>query len=590
MKSRHKQWNLGLISSIYKGKGDREKLKFHRGITVSSAVKPVSMVLEEAINQRMVQLIPFTQAQGGGKKGTSTRDHVFLLRGAMTYAMKNKWQMYVTYYDVTKAYDRADVEDMLVTAWEHGMKGKLWRLMKALNTNLTAKVKTRHGLTEEILRVAGGKQGGKNFGFLFAKMMDVMAEEMLKDPTLGVKFEELSIALLEWVDDVATFAIGPEQQNKTMAEVNEFAVRHKLKWGKDKCKVMEIGNGKYVEKEWDLGTLKIDSCTEYKYLGDWIMRNGSNKKNLEERENKVMAATRKLISLCGTDVIKNIQMRALLKLHETCTASMLLSNCETWILNKGEREYIQKIELWALKKILHVPITTPTPAVWFITGFLLTPIQIDKKQLLYLKTILNRPEHDWTKQMLLVLKRNGIGWAAQIDKMLERYCLESDWQKIAEMTVVSWKAAILKTIEDKNKNTLLQMCQGRDKAKTKTRYVLNKLGSDEFERRPLNGVLDTTKPKARMLIMSLFGMLKCAKNFKCGLGDANCRDCGEIDDENHRINYCSRFKELNLYSSPIKFDFDGIFSDDDDTVSRTLEVVDHLWNLDNGRNEMRCGV
>ena len=69
-----KEWNLGLISSIYKGKGDCERLKFHRGITVSSAI---SMVLEEAINQRMVQLIPFTQAQGGGKKGTSTRDHVF---------------------------------------------------------------------------------------------------------------------------------------------------------------------------------------------------------------------------------------------------------------------------------------------------------------------------------------------------------------------------------------------------------------------------------------------------------------------------------------------------------------------------------
>ena len=73
-------------------------------------------------------------------------------------------------------------------------------------------------------------------------------------------------------------------------------------------------------------------------------------------------------------------------------------------------------------------------------------------------------------------------------------------------------------------------------------------------------------------------MLKCAKNFKCGLGGPECRDCGETDDENHRINYCSRFKELNLYSSPIKFDFDGIFSDDDDSVSRTLEVVDHLWN------------
>ena len=83
--------------------------------------------------------------------------------------------MYVTFYDVAKAYDRADVEDMLVTAWEHGVKGKLWRLMKSLNTNLTARIKLRHGMTRKIERKAGGKQGGKNFGFLFAKMMDVLA-------------------------------------------------------------------------------------------------------------------------------------------------------------------------------------------------------------------------------------------------------------------------------------------------------------------------------------------------------------------------------------------------------------------------------
>ena len=51
------EWNRGLISSIYKGKGDREKLEFQRGITVSSSI---SMICEEIINQRMVKLIPFS--------------------------------------------------------------------------------------------------------------------------------------------------------------------------------------------------------------------------------------------------------------------------------------------------------------------------------------------------------------------------------------------------------------------------------------------------------------------------------------------------------------------------------------------------
>ena len=154
--------------------------------------------------------------------------------------------------------------------------------------------------------------------------------------------EELVIALLEWVDDVVTFAIGRNQQIQTMAHVNEFAVKHKLKWGRDKCNVMEVGTKKYNEKKWQLGNLEIDSCSEYKYLGDWIMRNGGNKKNIEERESKVMVATRKIISLCGTEVIKKIRLRALMKLHDTCTVPTLLANCETWLLKKGEREQLQK--------------------------------------------------------------------------------------------------------------------------------------------------------------------------------------------------------------------------------------------------------
>ena len=117
--------------------------------------------------------------------------------------------------------------------------------MKTLNTNLTAKIKLHHGLTRKIERKAGGKQGGKIFGFLFAKMMDVLAEEAAEDPNRRVDFETLIMSVLEWVDDVITFAIGEEQQQYTLDKVDEFAIKHRLKWGREKCNVMKIGKEKY---------------------------------------------------------------------------------------------------------------------------------------------------------------------------------------------------------------------------------------------------------------------------------------------------------------------------------------------------------
>ena len=59
------QWNTGVISSLYKGRGDREDMRNMRGIDVSSNV---GKVFERIINNRVIKVLPFTEAQAGGRK------------------------------------------------------------------------------------------------------------------------------------------------------------------------------------------------------------------------------------------------------------------------------------------------------------------------------------------------------------------------------------------------------------------------------------------------------------------------------------------------------------------------------------------
>ena len=60
-----KQWNTGIITNIWKGKGDRELMANQRGITVSSSI---STIPEEILSNRISKLAHFTQAQAGGRK------------------------------------------------------------------------------------------------------------------------------------------------------------------------------------------------------------------------------------------------------------------------------------------------------------------------------------------------------------------------------------------------------------------------------------------------------------------------------------------------------------------------------------------
>ena len=88
--------------------------------------------------------------------------------------------------------------------------------------------------------------------------------------------------------------------------------------------------------------------------------------------------TRKVMGMCSSEVIKKMEVWALLKLHETTIIPALLSNSETWVLGKENRKKLERIELWALKKMFGLEPTTPTLATMIVTVCLFTTQKIDK--------------------------------------------------------------------------------------------------------------------------------------------------------------------------------------------------------------------
>ena len=292
-------WNMGQITSIWKGKGDKEDLKNHRGITTSSAI---GSICEALIDNRLEAVIPFTQAQGGGKRGASTVDHLFIMRAVIEISKKQKRPTFLTFYDVSKAYDHANVDDMLNIVWDRGLKGKVWRILKNMSKNLKASIKTKHGKTREIEMEIGGRQGSRLTGRLFSKMMDVLAEELLDE---GFHMTDIfRIAILLWVDDVVTFTESEEEQVRILETVNQFALKHKIQWGREKCKVMRVGHHRHIEaKTWKIGSMPIEECASYKYLGDQVTSDGKNGKNIEERKNKIITSTMTIKAIAAGEVL-----------------------------------------------------------------------------------------------------------------------------------------------------------------------------------------------------------------------------------------------------------------------------------------------
>ena len=97
--------------------------------------------------------------------------------------------------------------------------------------------------------------------------------------------------------------------------------------------------------------------------------------------------------------------------------------------------------------------------------------------------------------------------------------------------------------------------------------------------------MDREKQRTKTIIMARSGMLECGKNFKGTMSDS-CSKCGTIDDEEHRLNNCHKWAEINNVGKE-KIDFNDIYSNDRIVLNRVLNIdaIEKVWELKfaNGR-------
>jgi hypothetical protein len=292
----------------------------------------------------------------------------------------------------------------------------------------------------------------------------------------------------------------------------------------------------------------------------------------------------------GNEVMRQTEVTTLLKLQETMTVPVILTNCETWTLKKSDRAMLDKMEIWALKKLIGLPKTTPTPAVLFTTGTLMTSLRVDQRQLIYLRRLLCRNDDNWAKQTFFQLEKMKTGWASHMKQLLEEYELNASWEDIGKKKEKQWKNEVTNAINKKQKERLLDSCFSKKGEKSKTKNLISILQDESYIVNPQEHILTRPKIIAKALIMGRFRMLNCAKNFKNLYKDVNCKKCKVMDDESHRINDCELWKDFNHCNNTEKIDFQLIENSDPETLSKIANIILDIWNLKNGKNEMNIAA
>ena len=164
-----------------------------------------------------------TEAQPGGQAGNPTADHITFLNNIINHSRgKKKQNLCISFLDVTKAYDKA---------W---LKGKNWKIIKELNSNLTAKVRAKYGLTRQIQIMDSIRQGGVLSVIEYTNLMDEIAKELQEKSTrYQTIWSNTSMGCLLWMDDVVLFHHDKEEIQKMLSITHEITKRCHIKFGKE---------------------------------------------------------------------------------------------------------------------------------------------------------------------------------------------------------------------------------------------------------------------------------------------------------------------------------------------------------------------
>ena len=130
-------------------------------------------------------------------------DHILKIKELINHNKTNKKNTYITFLDVTKAYDKAWLGAIMYVMNKQGCEGATWNLTDRLIQNLTATIRTKHGMTKPININNSIRQGGVLAVTQYATLMDEINKEINRAKcTTQTNIDTNSTCLL-WVDDVA---------------------------------------------------------------------------------------------------------------------------------------------------------------------------------------------------------------------------------------------------------------------------------------------------------------------------------------------------------------------------------------------------
>ena len=376
-------WNEGKVPQqlkdasivhIYKRKGNRQSCDNHRGISLLSiAGKILARVLLNRLLLHLEQdLLPESQCGFRAKRGTA--DMIFAARQLQEKCQEQHSDLFVTFVDLTKAFDTVSREGLWKIMKKFGCPSKFITIVQQFHDGMMVKVMDDGEQSEAFPVTNGVKQGCVLAPTLFSMMFSAMLTDAFRDCEDGIhlryrtdgklhnlrrlqavtKVKETVIREFLFADDCALNASTEQMMQSEMDCFSKACDNFGLTISTKKTEVMyQPAPGKpYQEPRITVKGQDLQAVEDFTYLGSTLSRVVNIDSEVKNRIAKASSAFGRLRENVWER--RGLSLTTKLKVYQAVVLTTLLYACETWTVYSRHAKQLNHFHMSCLRRLLNI--------------------------------------------------------------------------------------------------------------------------------------------------------------------------------------------------------------------------------------------
>ena len=368
-----------VIVTLYKNKGEKSDCSNYRGITLLSIA---GKILARVLLNRLIPTIAedhLPETQCGFRANRGTTDMVFVLRQLQEKCREQNKGLYITFVDLTKAFDTVSRKGLWLIMERLGCPPKFLSMITQLHEDQTGQVRVNSDLSEPFPITNGVKQGcvlaPTLFSIFFSMMLRQATEDLDDEEAVYIRYRldgslfnlrrlrahtktlEQLIRDLLFADDAALVAHSERALQRLTSCFAEAAQLFGLEVSLKKTEVLHqtAPQEEYCAPCITIGDTELKTVHQFTYLGCTITSDAKIDKEVDSRLAKASSAFGRLYEKVWNN--KHLRKGTKISVYRAAVLTTLLYGSESWVTYRHHLRLLERFHQRCLRTILNIPWT-----------------------------------------------------------------------------------------------------------------------------------------------------------------------------------------------------------------------------------------